>query len=954
MKKLLIILLILVGLFLGLVLAVPFLFKGKLVGLIKEQVNKELNAHVDFDEDIGLSLLSHFPNLTLRMDDLLVVNHAPFEGDTLLSMDRFEATLDIMSVIRGEEIRIRSILLRQPKIRATVLEDGRASWDITFPDSSATEQPYSDTSSSAFEISLKRYRIEKATVIYDDRQAGQYAEIRNLDHEGKGDFTQDDFILETKTEIEALTYKMDGVAYLNEVNTGLVCNLGINMPGMRFDFKENNLRLNALEIGLDGHLAMPGDDMEMDLKLVSNKTSFKEILSLVPAIYLHDFGSMQASGNTQLSAFAKGVYNADKERYPAFDIRLLVDDASFQYPDLPEKLSDIGIDLKVSNGDGNLDHTVVNLEKFHMLFGQETFDAKLLLTNPMSDPYLDLIAKGTVQLDRVMKLVPLEEGMKIGGRLQSDLTAKGHVSTFTGDDYEAMQAAGNLKLNDFVYEDPATLPYPYTMKDFDLDFNTEKVNLNQLDAKIGHSDIHAQGELENFFGYLFKEGEVLSGKLDLRSELFDCNSFLTESGAEQAEEPQARDTVNLEAYKVPENIRFALSLEMNRVLYDNLKLENVGGNALVEDQALIFQGLRMGVFGGQVSLNGRYDTKNPKPATDVKLDLSNIDIRSSFNYLNTVKKLVPIAEYLVGKINASISLQTLLNKDMSPDLSTLLSAGFLETNEAVLSGFTPMNALADKLQLNALKEISLTKTNLSYAVEDGKVKLKKPLELKVDQLRIDVEEEGYTTFDQLLNYRLKLTVPKSMLGSSANKAFDQLISEAGGSGINLKTGEKLVINALLGGTIKNPKITTSLNEIKDDVVNQIKDEVKKVVEEKKEELTNKAKEQAQKWIDEASAKGDKLIAEARKQAEALKAEAKKQGDALIAEADKQAEQLMKEAGNNPVKKLAAEKAGNKLKEEARNKANALNNKAESEGQELIRKAESEKARLIREAENRTE
>lgn len=951
MKKLLLIFLILFGLLLAAIITVPLFFKGRIVNMLKAGVNKQLTATVNFNEDISLSLLRSFPNLSVRIDDIEVVNGYPFEGDTLISMKRFDATLDIMSVINGDEIRVRSILLDEPRIKAVVLSDGRANWDITKPDTAVEETP-ADTTATSFKVSLKKYEIKNGRIEYDDRQGNMYALLDGFNHQGKGDFSQDDFVLETVTTIEALSYRMDDIPYLNRVNTELNCDMHINTPNMRFEFNENTLRLNALEVGFDGFLAMPDENIDMDLKLVTKKVSFKEILSLVPAIYKKDFDKMETAGTTALSASAKGVLNTDLEIYPAFNVDLMVEKAMFHYSDLPERLSDINVKLKVNNADGKLNNTVVNLEKLHFLFGKEVFDARMLLTQPMTDPYVDLSAKGTVVLDNVMKLVPLDEGMRIGGIVRSDLVAKGHVSTFTGDDYESMQASGTVELEKFIYTDPATLPVPLTLETMKMTFNTQKVDLETLKGNLGHSDFSAQGSMENFFGYMFKEGEVLKGNLDLQSSLFDANTFLTEESKEQKEAPQPADTMELEAFLVPANIDFSVGLKMDKVLYDNLSLQAVKGNAVIRDETLFLNGVEMGIFGGQVVLNGTYESKNPEqPSTEMTLGVQNVDIRQSFGYFNTFKTVAPVAQYLSGKVSANLDLATLLNKDMTPVLSSITSDGLLKTTEAMLSGFAPMDALADKLKMDNLKRIYIAPgTEVAYVIKEAKVILKKAVELKIDKVALRVAEDGYTTFDQLLNYSMKLTVPKSMLGEGGNSAINGLLNEFSKTGVDIKPGDNLVINALMGGTIKAPKITTSMNELKAQFEEKVKEDLKKALDDKKEQGIKMADEKAQKLIDDASRKGDELIAQAKKQADQLRAEAKKQGDVIIAEADKKSQDLMKEAGNNPIKKVAAEKAGDKLKSEAAKKAAQLNDEADKKGNALIKKAEDEKAKLIRDAE----
>ena len=82
MKKTIKIIGIIVVIFIALLIILPFFFKGQIADLVKKEANKNINATLDF-KDVGLNLFSHFPNLSLSLDGLTIVNKAPFEGDTL-------------------------------------------------------------------------------------------------------------------------------------------------------------------------------------------------------------------------------------------------------------------------------------------------------------------------------------------------------------------------------------------------------------------------------------------------------------------------------------------------------------------------------------------------------------------------------------------------------------------------------------------------------------------------------------------------------------------------------------------------------------------------------------------------------------------------------------------------------------------------------------------------------
>src|SRR6266446_2973773 len=100
LKKIIITLAVIFVLLFAFLIAAPFIFKGKLIAIAKKELNNQLNAKVDF-KDVGISIFKDFPNLTLCLEKLSIVNNAPFEGDTLASIGSFSASVNIMSVIKG-------------------------------------------------------------------------------------------------------------------------------------------------------------------------------------------------------------------------------------------------------------------------------------------------------------------------------------------------------------------------------------------------------------------------------------------------------------------------------------------------------------------------------------------------------------------------------------------------------------------------------------------------------------------------------------------------------------------------------------------------------------------------------------------------------------------------------------------------------------------------------------
>ena len=137
MKKVLTIVGITLLIIIAILFAAPFIFKGKIIKMVKSEVNKNINAKVEFN-DVDISLLRRFPRVSVSIEKIQVIGNGQFSSDTLIAANSIDAALNLMSVIRGDKMTIYSVAINQPRIHTIVAKDGSVNWDIAKPDTAAT------------------------------------------------------------------------------------------------------------------------------------------------------------------------------------------------------------------------------------------------------------------------------------------------------------------------------------------------------------------------------------------------------------------------------------------------------------------------------------------------------------------------------------------------------------------------------------------------------------------------------------------------------------------------------------------------------------------------------------------------------------------------------------------------------------------------------------------------
>ena len=890
-KKILISIAVLFILLLAAIIVLPIVFKDKIVAKVKEEVNKNINAKVDFGE-FSLSLIKSFPNFSLEVNNVSVVGVQEFEKDTLASIKTFSFTIDLMSVIKGEQIMIKSFSLDEPNIKAIVLENGKTNWDISKP-SDASKTDNNSSQPKSFKASLKKYEIKDGHIIYDDRQGKMYAELIGFTHTGSGDFTQDLFVLETNTSIDQLTYMDGGVKMLNKVKTNLKADVEVDMKNSKYTFKENELQLNQLFIDFNGWMAMPGDDIDMDITYAAKKTEFKNILSLVPAVYSKDFESVKTSGKLSLDGYAKGKYN-DKTM-PGFGLKLMIENAMFQYPDLPKAVKNINVDLKIDNKDGVPDHTIIDLNKAHLEMADNPIDMKMHITTPESDANINGEIKGKIVLSSIKDVIPLDKDESLNGTIEADTKLNGRMSSIDKKQYDQFNFTGQLIITDMLYKSKDT-PYDMNITKMSMDFSPAFVNVTGFEGKVGKTDIHATGKLDNVLQYALKD-EMLTGNFTMNSKTMDLNEFMGTDETANATSAQASTTTDSTSLlEIPGNINFTLNTSIDKLLYENIVMTNVSGQVKIADKKASLENLKMNLMDGSMLINGSYETKDiKKPFVNFGLSISNWDIQKTATTFNTVQKLAPIAKQCSGKFSTELTFTTVLDSKMEPVLNTLNGKGKLSTAAVVIQNFAPLSKIADVVKMEQFKKLELNNVNLSFSFKDGRINVE-PFDIKIKNSTANIS--GSTGFDQTIDYLWKLEIPSSEFEGAANTAITGLLSQV--KGANLSVPEKIKINLVLGGTITSPTVKMALKDSPANVVDDLKEKAKEELEKKKAELEAKAKEQADQLKKQAEEQAKQAADKAKAEAEKKKKEAEAK---LKAEAEKKKKEAEAKAKEEAKKKL---------------------------------------------------
>ncbi|HKL36992.1 MAG TPA: AsmA-like C-terminal region-containing protein [Salegentibacter sp.] len=780
-------------------IAAPFLFESQIKDYVQKTANESVDAQVEF-RDISLSFFRNFPQATVVIENFSVLNNQPFEGDTLAIGEEALLEMSINELFKGadEPKVLDNIQVNNSYLNIKVDSLGNANYDIAIEDTTTTSN-----SSTGFSFDLKHYEINNTRIKYLDEGQKLLLDVEELHHEGTGDFSLAESKLDTESEA-LVSLELDDVNYLNRNKVSLDAVIQMDLEDMRYTFLENKAMINQLPLTFDGFVKVNEDNSEIDLSFQTPSSDFKNFLAVIPKTYAKNIENVETSGDFVLNGKIQGI--VDETYIPKLNIKASSDNASFKYPDLPKSVQDINIDLQVLNETGILEDTYLTFDNVTFRIDQDRFATNGSIKNLMGNMLVDMALQGTLNLANLEKAYPLELEQDLNGVLTADVSTQFDMNSIEKEQYQNVKSNGTASIRNFSYKSPE-IPNEIKIANATLNFNQGNVRVPELKITTGQSDLTASGNIKNLIGFLFTD-QNLKGNFKVDSNVFAINDFMSAEADVEVENekttPQSSTTPKNEAVQIPSFLDTELAFNVNTLIYDNLELKNATGTIILKDETATLQNITTNIFDGNISLAGNVSTKGKIPSFDMDLALNSLNIAESFNSLEILQALAPVAQALEGKLQTNLQLKGNLNEDLTPQLSTLAGNALAQILTAdVNPEKLPLLAKLDQ-QLNFidLNDIDLDKLKTSLTFKDGMVQIEP---FNFDIKGVDVQVSGSHGFDMNMDYTLNLDVPAGMLGSQIGSTLSKL------SGDELQN-MTVALPIGLQGTFQNPQINVNMQQ----------------------------------------------------------------------------------------------------------------------------------------------
>lgn len=405
---------------LALMFIAPYLFADKIKEQVKKTANEKLNGELNYT-DANVSFFSHFPSLTLTLNDFTLNGSAPFQNEKLVMAKEVAFGINMTSLIFGETIKIDEIFLSNSLINVKVNQNGEANYNVYISEKETTPEEKTETG-----LKLEAIEINNSKIVYDDQSTKVHIDAIGFNYLGNGDLSQAIFALHSKAKIEKLNIIYENEPYLmnKKVDGDLITK--INTNSLSFVFEQNDLFINKLLVDFTGKFDFLKDGYDIDFKIKSNKSNLYDLFTAFPPKYITWLKDTELKGNIDLLFTLKGKYIASQNIAPDLSLDFKLKDGFVNYKKSAFPVSNLNMDISTKVASLNPEllnlnarNISLNIEKNHL----KTQLKVLELTNPK----VDMVLNSNIDMEKLNRAIGIPN-LDLKGMLVADIKVKGEFN----------------------------------------------------------------------------------------------------------------------------------------------------------------------------------------------------------------------------------------------------------------------------------------------------------------------------------------------------------------------------------------------------------------------------------------------------------------------------------------------------------------------------------------------
>ncbi len=731
------------------------IFGSKIKQLVVAEINKQLKVEVKVNGEIDFSVITNFPFASVSFNQVEVLESFVGSKSNLLETEKISLLFNLLDLWRGD-YTIYKIVIGKGKLNIAINEKGEANYLIL--------KQTADTSLSSVKIKIDEIVFTDLATLYTDDLHNQLYDFQIHNGTIQGEFESNISKLSLKASMLCRHLFISSDDYLQQKEMSISTQIVLNMKLEEYEFSNTKINIENFDCTINGKVKQKKQSTLIDFVFAGDKISIASFAGLLPEQYAKYISEYKSTGQLLLNGKVNGEFSNKKN--PNVSIALVVKDATIKHQKSNATFEQVNFDAQFSNGiNRNFKSSIINFKKASAQLNGKPLNFNLEIRNFIK-PYIDVQINTVFNAADIYQMLNLPGLEKASGEIKlNKCFYSGPVSQLTASpDFDAVKSGGEILFTN------CALKYngiEYTEVNGVLKLENGNLNVEKLSAKTQTSDFNISGKCSRFLTALFnssdknKHAVKIATQLIFTADKLNVNEFNQNRLSEQSGESGETVIANL-----LEMITGHIQFKINHFKYDKFNAHQFSGAIVCKDQQIYFSNVSLNAEKGRALINAQLNFSNwNKVQLEGTFAGTDIDINQLFYEFNSWGQTEITDKNLKGILTTNLVLKAGWNKNEF-DYDQLVVLADVDIRKGELNYFEPMKSLSAFVKISELENIRFSQLKNQIAIRNSTISF--PV-MNIYTNALNLEISGTHTFDNMIDYRIKLNMLQLLSNKLKNK-----------------------------------------------------------------------------------------------------------------------------------------------------------------------------------------
>ncbi|MCF8296054.1 MAG: DUF3971 domain-containing protein [Saprospiraceae bacterium] len=777
LKRVIISLSIILFVFIGVGLAISYLYEDKVKEIIKAEINKQIDTEIEVEE-IEFSVIKKFPFASLRFKNVVIKDAIKkgVKGNFLEASDVY-LKFSIFNLFRSN-YKITKVEVVDAYLKIIVYDDESDNYHIF--------KAKSDESSESFAFNLEKVYFKNVKTLYSNFASDQeYLFIAESAY-AKGQFSSENYVLAINGDFFINYIKSEDYVIIKEKEAQIDLQMDVEASKDLYKINKGKLKLSQLSFEINGEIINLEESTFLNLEIKGQDFDLQSLIRELPETEQEYLKKYKSRGDFFFAMTINGDFGGSKKPLVIANFGLNKGEISNSNSSIT--LKELSFQAEYSNGTNrkySSSYFKVNNLKGKLKTGSISGD---LMLNNFNQPELEISSSAKLELSELLEFINIDTITSLTGHLELNANFKSILNldeNFTAKDFINSKTSGKIVLKNAgftIKNDPLT----YKELNGSFEFNNNDIIVKEMTGKILKSDFELKGYFRNVLPYLFLSNERLQLNAELKSGFLDLNEILA------VDDTKSDTTYN---FQFSHRLDAKISFNVDKLSFRKFEANDLNGSFRLKNKQMIINKLSFKSMDGKIETKGLIDgTQENKLLFSCDGIISNVDIEKLFYQFEDFGQSDLTHANLSGRLDADVQFVGVWSSSLMPDLNSIYSNANITVKNGELKDYKTLEGLSKFIKVEDLSHIKFA--TLKNQIEIKNQIIKMPM-MEINSSAINIVVSGTHSFNNDIDYHLQLLL-SDLLAKKAKKQNSDF-GEIEDDGLG-----RTKVFILVTGTVDNP------------------------------------------------------------------------------------------------------------------------------------------------------